>query len=469
MRGESYAMASYSQMTMITDCARSWQPRPFNIWISGAPYNNLQAHILEQILRRLEARGCLIVESPEQETTIASGAQLGIVFGRDMDEEISPLTLLGQLPKPRGMMLIINTLENIPEVPLFDLGRGQLVKKAGHIGILAEGSPDGTQVRRVLWASMAGNNRMIQADATTIFDQLVLRIQANVGAEKINNQTGEVRTSMSWAQWCALPIHQEIAHAARRLGATGIIEDEVPLVQYGTGSQVRSVLRFLRRAALGEGMRSQLIPEWRMMGVTTSGGNKINVSPDPHEGHIVPVSQMTWGGYVLALPHDCPINYISPSVETQENGMIYLAGALVNAGLVNSFDSFFGYLQDHFNHHERIDILPEGMQPKVTIIDHFHRQPRPGSIKEPGRVEIVYPDTVRFPEVDFPCGVREAELHLLSALFHSESFQRPGLLGNKAIIAVLPGHGSVALYAGPRDGLTDLLVDGMEMEEVIRV
>lgn len=462
-------MASYSQMTMITDCARSWQPRPFNIWISGTPYNTLQAHILDQLIKRLEARGCLVVESPDQETEIGLGAQLGIVFGKDMDEEISPLTLLGQLPKPRGTMFIINTLGRIPEAPLFDLGRGQLVKKAAHIGILAEGNPDSNRVDRLLWASMAGNNRIITADEALIFDQLVLRIQANVSAEKINNQTGEVRTSMSWAQWCALPIHQEIARSARRMGAAGIIEDEVPLVQYGTGSQVRSVLRFLRRAALGEGMRSQLIPEWRMMGVTTSGGNKINVSPDPHDGHIVPVSQMTWMGYVLALPHDCPISYISPSVETQENGMIYLAGALVNAGLVNSFDSFFGYLQDHFNHHERIDILPEGMQPKVTIIDHFHRQPRLESIKEPHRVEIVYPDTVRFPEVDFPCGVREAELHLLSAVFHSEAFQKPGPLGDKAIIAVLPGHGSAALYAGSRDELTDLLVDGMEMEEVIRI
>ncbi|MBN1429357.1 MAG: hypothetical protein JXB07_13370 [Anaerolineae bacterium] len=433
------------------------------------PHNNLQSHILEQLCRRLEARGCLVIDTPEQETVLGVGAQLGIVCGRDMEEEISPLTLLGQLPKPRGMMLIINTLEAIPQSPLFDLARGQLVKKASHIGILAEGSLDGGQLRRALWASMAGNNRMLNANEQNILDQLALRIQANVSAEKINNQSGEIRTSMSWREWSDLSIHHEIARTAQRLGTAGIIEDEVPLVQYGTGGQVRSVLRFLKRAALGEGMRSQIVPGWRIMGVTTSGGNKINVSSDPLDGHIVPVSQLTWHGYVLALPHDCPIGYIAPSVETHENGMIYLAGALVNAGLVNSFDSFFSYLQDHFNRHERIDILPEGMQPKVTVIDHFHRQPRHDSIKEPERVDIVYPDSHRFPEIDFPCGSRDAELHLLSAIFQSEHFQTPGQLGDKAIIAVLPGHGSVALYNGTRNELTDLLVDGMEMEEVVRI
>lgn len=84
-------------------------------------------------------------------------------------------------------------------------------------------------------------------------------------------------------------------------------------------------------------------------------------------------------------------------------------------------------------------------------------------------MEIVYPDTARFPEIDFPCGVREAELHLLSALFQSESFRTPGPLGRKVIIAVLPGHGSVAAYGGPRDELTDVLVNGMEMEEIVRI
>jgi hypothetical protein len=447
----------------------TWQPRAFNVWVSTEPYNALQARFLAQLRKRLEAQGCIFVEVPEQETQLGPVAHLAIAFGRDLEEEISPVTLVGRMPKPRGMMLVVNAVDRIPAMRLFDLARGQLVKKAGHIGITLEGRLDGARIERALWASMAGNNRLLDGDESAILDSLALRVEAHVSAQKINDHAGDVETPMTWAEWSASPVHADIARAARALGKAGIIEDEVPLEQYGSGGQVRHVLRFLKRAALGEGMRSQLDLDLGVMGVTTSGGNKITVSADAGDAHIVPVGQLTQTGYVRAIPEDCPVSYISPSVETHENGMMYLADALVNAGLVDSFDSFLGYLEAHFAQHERIDILPQGTWHKVTAIDHFHRQPRLDSIKEPERVEIVYPDTERFPEIDFPCGVREAELHLLSALFKSELFLTPEPLGERAIVVVLPGHGSVALYGGPRDELTDLLVSGMEMEEIVRI
>jgi hypothetical protein len=34
---------------------------------------------------------------------------------------------------------------------------------------------------------------------------------------------------------------------------------------------------------------------------------------------------------------------------------------------------------------------------------------------------------------------------------------------------VLPGHGIVALYDGPHAELNDLLIDGMEWEEIVRI
>jgi hypothetical protein len=204
------------------------------------------------------------------------------------------------------------------------------------------------------------------------------------------------------------------------------------------------------------------------MGVTATGGSKVNVSSDPLDGHIVPISQLTWKGYVRAIPQGCPITFPDPSIETHENGMVYLAGALVNAGLVDSFDSFLRFLKDHFAQHERIDILPVGMQAKAVVIEHFHRQPRKDDIKDPARVELVCPDPERFPPIDFPCGVREAELQLLSALFQSQTFREPGPL-TKVIIAILPGHGSAAVYGGSRPELTDILISGMDMEQPTRV
>lgn len=448
----------------------TWEPRAVNVWVSAKPYNALQAYVLRELQERLEQRGCFFVETPDQETPLGPVAHLGIVFGKDLEEEISPFERLGRMPKPRGMMLVVNTVERIPEgVRLFDLARGQLVRKAGQIGMLVEGDPHGRQVKRVLWASMPGNNILLDGDPDDILDNLALRVQAHVSADKVNQHGGDVKASMTWEEWSASPVHADIARAAWALGEVGIIEDEVPLTHYGTGEQVRSVLRFLSRAAMGEGMRSQIDLDLRVMGVTTTGGNKINVSPDPTDGHVIPIGQLTWDGYVRTIPEGCPIIFIPPSVETHENGMIYLASALVNAGIVDSFESFLGYLRDHFDKNEQIDILPDGKRPKITAIDHFHRQPVVDTIKEPGRIEIVYPDTERFPEIDFPCGVREAEYHLLSALFSSEFFLSPGALGDRVIIAVLPGHGSVALYDGPRDELTDVLVNGMQMEEIVRI
>jgi len=37
------------------------------------------------------------------------------------------------------------------------------------------------------------------------------------------------------------------------------------------------------------------------------------------------------------------------------------------------------------------------------------------------------------------------------------------------VIALLPGHGCAAVYGGPRQELTDMLVNGMDMEEPVRV
>jgi hypothetical protein len=40
---------------------------------------------------------------------------------------------------------------------------------------------------------------------------------------------------------------------------------------------------------------------------------------------------------------------------------------------------------------------------------------------------------------------------------------------DRAVIAILPGHGSVAFYGGPRQELTDILINDMEMEAPVRV
>jgi len=446
-----------------------WTPQPINIWVAIEPYNPLQAHALRQLRQRLESQNCIFVERPDQATPLGPVAHLGIVFGQDREQEYSPFDYLGQLPKPRGIVMVITTVEQIPHGTLFDLAREQLVRKSGHIGILFEGNLSSDHVRRALWGSMAGNNRLLNSNESALFDSLALRVQAHANAAPIHSHDGDNHLDVSWEDWAASSIHQDFADAGRRLGAAGLIDDHVNLQAYATGDQGRSVLRFLNRAALGEGMRSQLVPELGIMGVTTSGGKKVTLSPDPAEGYVVPIHQLTENGYVRAIPQGCPVSYITPSVETHENGMVYLAGALVEAGLVRDFDSFYRYVREQLDRDGRVSILPEGLRPRVTVIEHFHRQPRAGTIKQPERVEIVFPDPQRFPESEFPCGTRDAEMQLLSGMFRSRFFLDSAPLGDRAIIVVLPGHGIVALYDGPHDALNDLLIDGMEWEEIVRI
>lgn len=446
-----------------------WQSRPMNIWVAMPPTNGLQARVLDALRERLTAHDCVFVESPDEETDLGPVAHLAIGFGTDLEAEIDPREVYGRLPKPRGAVIMITTVGEIPESEnLFHLARRHNVRKACHNGIILEGSLDGGSLRRALWGSMAGNHVVLNGREVDVLDGLALRMLVHAGAEPVNVHAADDEAWMTWEQWRKSPLHEDISEAAYALGEAGIIEDEVILEMYGSRNQARRLLSFLRRAALGEGMRSQLDTHLRVMGVTTTGGGKVAVSADAVDGDVVPICQLTWNGYVRANPQDCPITFRPPSIETHENGLVYLAGALVNAGLVHDFDSFLRYIKDHFAEHDTIDILPRGMQPKVLAIDHFHLQPRQGSIADPSMVEVVGPDHGVFPEVDFPCGVREAELHLLSALFQSEAFREPGPL-NKAVIAVLPGHGSVAVYGGPRRELTDLLVNGMQMEDVVRV
>jgi len=444
-----------------------WQPQPVNIWVSMNPKNSLQWHVLQKMEKRLRAFGCIFNQNPKQKTPLGSSAHLAIVFGESIQEEISPFSILGRLPKPRGRVLMITTVENLPTTNLFDFARGQVVKKASHIAILFFGNKNGTTIKKALWASTQGNYHLFKGGDEALYDNLTLRVLAHASAQKLNKQEEEA-TRISWDAWKKSPVHSDIAQAAHALFGAGIIDDKIDLDKYGSRKQVKRVLMILNKAAVGEGMQSQLDTNLRIMGITRTGGGKANVSSNPMAGHIVPVSQLTWNGYVTAIPQSCPITFAPPSAETHENGMVYLAGALINAGIVNSFDSFVSFIKEHFANHDKIDILPHGMQAKATCIEHFHWQPKKESIKDSSKVEIVYPDYERFPLVDFPCGVRETFFLLLSALLLSKTFRKPGAL-DKVIIAILPGHGSVAVYGGKRQEMTNILCNGMEMEQITRI
>ena len=286
------------------------------------PLCPLQEHILARLKEYFEEIGCLFVDDPKTATSLGPVAHCGIVFGRDREEEVDPMVRLPMMPKPRGRVLCINTFEKIPEdLPRFDVGREQIVRKACHTTFTAEGDPQGTGFNRVLWASMPGNNVILHGTQDELIRALGIRILAHCGAGKVNEHVSDIDPGFGWETWARSPIHADIASAARALGAAELIENEIPLREYASEGHVRNALRFLQRSAMGEGMRSQLDPQLRLMGVTTSGGNKIHVSPDANDGHSIPIRAISWDGYIRAIPSDCPVNFITPSVETHENAM----------------------------------------------------------------------------------------------------------------------------------------------------
>lgn len=441
------------------------------------PCNELQQYVLREITERLEDEtvGCHFVSLPTtKQGVINPDLRLVVGFSESLQGELPPDVLFGRIPKPRNnvMVLTITTLPNIPEgEDIFDLTRTNLAKKASHFGILVEGKPEKRKIERAIWSSMVGNFSVLEGDQNEILDNLSLRIQAYAGAEKVNNCEGDDVNGVLWREWTASGVHSDIPEAGLILGQAGIIEDKLDLVELASPKQARAILSYLNQGNLSEGMRSQLDPDLRIMAITATGGRKVQVSGDPLSGEIVGIGKLTKDGVLIALLKDCPSNFRGfsrPSVEAHQNGMIYLAGALVNAGHCHDLDSFWCAFQTHLSLSETVPILPKGLEHKATCIEHFHRQPKKGTVKNPERVEIVYPDRNRFPEVEFPCGTREEEWQILSALFNSECFSKPGPL-DKVIIVVLSGHGSIAVSGGKREELLDVLVNGMEMEEPVRI
>jgi len=208
-----------------------WQPDPINIW-AETPCNPQQSYSLQEIRQRLETQGSIFLQTPNERTYLGPTAHLVIRFEANMQEEVSPIKVLGPLPKPRGTVLTITTIDQLPNTNLFDIGRQHLVRKASNIGLIIEGSPNSETPTKALWSSMHGNYRLLDYNEN-FYDNLTRRIQAHTTSLKVNTQETE-ESDISWQQWTDSSIHFDIFEAGHRLGRVGIIEDKIPLEKYAS-------------------------------------------------------------------------------------------------------------------------------------------------------------------------------------------------------------------------------------------
>ena len=450
-----------------------WEPpTPFNIYVGLKPANSTQQIVLEKLQAELKDRfGCQFVNQPNQTTHLGSFTPMVMVFAEGLGCKVTPEQVWKKLPPPRGMPFMVTTVDPLPGRLDFDLARGQLVKKACNNGVIMAVNRAG-ELQEAFWASMQGNHMKIKGSPEEIYAEIALRAVAHYGAPMLTDRQ-ETTSPISWESWVQTGVYDQIAQAAQDLGGAGIIEDKVNLVKYDPIQGLKIMAALNRVSGFGESMRALLTP-LGILAVTKSGGGKVNINRNPQKGHLVPISHLVKDGYTIAKFPDSPINHeVNPSVETHEAGLICLAAAAAQQGIVKDFDQFLQFIEYGFSSslNGQIKILPEGWLPKVAHIDHFHGHPDPEKI-DPNKVELVYPDEKRFPHLDFPCGSLWSARQVLSAFSQSETFTQPGLpttpLNNKIIVAVLPGHGSVAV-CGPetsREELTNTIVNGIGIRGV---
>lgn len=443
----------------------TWQPNRICIWVRQEPQNALQAHVFERLAPKLTAAGCELIPQPIAKKRV----HMALHFAHGLDGEVHIMQTLAQLPKPRGLAMSIISMtpdEHIPtEGDLFWFARAQVIRKSTQNVLIVQGDARGEPCRMV-WGSFAGNYVIFEPPFDdAFFERLAMRIQIHSGSTYMNQETVNHPNWMTWAQWEQSPAHREIADSGRRLGDANLLEDFIDVKGHTTENHIKATLVWLQRVSFGEGMQSRYDPALRLMGVTATGGGKVNVSADPLDGHTIPIAQIRRDGFVTATPADSPIVHNPPSVETHENGLIYHASALVNAGEIRDYDTFMRYIQDAYERQNTVDIVPEGYMPGVLHMQHFHRQPVPDF--QADWAEVLYPDPRRFPSIDFPCGVREGGEMLLSALYQSEAFVSVGRL-EKVLVVVLPGHGSVALTGADRAYLDEAVTQRIPMQNVVR-
>lgn len=450
-----------------------WQPEPFNIYVGLKPDNSAQQIVLEKLQAKfIDIFGCQTVDEPDQTTHLGSFTPMVIVFAEGLESKVTPEQVWKKLPRPRGMPFMVTTVDRLPDKADFDLARGQLVKKACNNGVIIAVDNSG-EPQEAFWASMQGNHMKITGSQEEIYTEIAFRAVAHYGAPMLTRRQ-ETASSISWQSWVQTGVYDQIGQAAQALGKAGIIKNQVDLTEYDPIQGLKIMAALNKISGFGESMRALLISSLGILAVTKSGGGKVDIKRDPALGQLVPVGHLTKDGYVIAQFHDSPINKVpNPSVETHEAGLICLAAAAAQQGIAENFDGFFQFVENGFSHSPQgqIEILPKDWTPKVIHIDHFHGHPNPENIN-PDKVELVYPDKGCFPYLDFPCGSLWSALQSLSAFSQSETFTKPGPpatpLNNKIIVAVLPGHGSVAV-CGPetsREELTDTIINGIGIRKV---
>lgn len=438
---------------------------PLTYCIGGEPRTSPQSQVLESLQEHLGKK----VEIPQKETPPHLKPRVVIVFGNGKPRsETNSFEIHRSCPKPTPLFLLLNTVPQLPEALNRFEARKELVEGACHCGIVFEGQKN---PQRALWISTQGNYQLIEGSLAELCQNAAQRIQIHFASPNVSTRY-DGGFQLPWRTWARSPLHPNISRAAHELGDARIIDNEVDLTKY-TPNRLKAML--LARAfnnnnklGIGESMRSELGPVG-VIGVTRSGGKKVEVDPNPKKGHITPVWAITPDGYMIPDVTRKPklsrllfSDFANGSVETHENGLIRLINSLARAGIISDFEGALSYIQRRFNKEQFIPIQPSGLPISSAVsVDHAHWHVKRAYDHN---IKVGEPDFRYFPKLDFSCGSRHAAWALISGLMQFEEFLRAEGLSETIIFINLPGHGYVAVGEN-RQKLTEAIIKGVELKE----
>lgn len=457
-------LETLARLSPTTETSYSLEYLPLEYTIADKPHSLLQGAVLEKLGEEfanpsLKGRSLPL---PHRNTPIDQRPNMIIVLGNgELHSRSSSLTLHRHLPKPASRFFFVNTVNKLPNDVNHDRARRELVAAACHNGVIFEGNA--IHPEKALWISTQGNFQILRGTSQEIYQEIARRAQIHYGSVPANKRyNGGLR--LPWKEWKQSKIHSNTAEAAHRLGDVGVIENEVDLEKYTADKRLaRLEARAFNENGIGESMRSELDPRG-YMGITRSGGGKVEVDENPKKGHIIPVWAITEDGYVVPdIAHKPLLTSLrNGSVETHENGVIRLINSLALAGVIDNYQEGLRWIQQRFSQERFIPIQPKDLPlSSIVVIDHGHRHTT--KVYDPN-IKIGEPDFRYFPKIDFPCGSRQAAWALLSGLMQFEEFYRPEGLNKTIIMINLPGHGYVA-FGKDRRALTEALINGTELQE----
>lgn len=446
------------------DGPERWAVKPFNFSVypiaaeDGRPAYHIST--LDKLTARLQAPDTnnTLVDHPTATTDKSQLPQMTIRLGNgQLDSYMDPWDYV-RMSDPRPLFLFTNVVTELPENIDAKYARQQIVRGAGHNGVIFRVDPNTHEIKEALWMSTQGNFYRITGSEQEILDSVALRIMVHNGEEFITNRQDyipikEEKSLVTWDDWEKDSLHYELWNMARVFHSLGLLEDKVDLIEFTQDrpGHARLIMSAINRSALGEGMYSYFRRKLKVLAVSPSGGGKVEwPSYLAKDHHLVPVGFLTPTGYAVYTPEGAPdgISYANGSVETAENMDAILMRQKFASGEVRNLLDYELWKQEQFKKYGLIPIYQENAPDEDLAVFHGHFHPE-DNFENNDKLEIVEPDYSLYPRIDMACGGRGGNGALRSALARSKFFTSREALGDKVVGVRLPGHGMVFFATKP--------------------